>query len=293
MKMQFNDSLRRCPACKYTTNVYATKCPNDGSVLYMEHELAVPPELFQPLFRGEMRSLFLRNDRQFAAGEVLRIREVIKGNSLGNDLVMSISHVQAGKYDHVQMGIPEGFCIMSLKRSSPLSATVLCKKFDPAAGTCSVWAHLQPHKTDCKGNWLTCGAIEGKPDAPLEYFQNMGINAVDSFMTEIVCAARNYLCGMIHQAMNAELDLDDENVMDDPRYVEIEDGDAEEMRDFCEALVRNTLRMLGFPIADMDLSMRHELERPDEEYPDFLNKMLRHGSDEETVRKPAAQDEDD
>jgi hypothetical protein len=138
----------------------------------------------------------------------------------------------------------------------------LCTRYDPLNKTCSL--HGQPYPNDCSGNWLTCGAAEGKPDAPIGYFIGMGIDAVNTFTAEIVCQARDYLCGMFLEAMNPDLDLDDPEAMGDPDFVDIEDGNAEEIRDACEAVVRNTLRAVGFPIADMDAAFKHELELPHE-----------------------------
>ena len=173
----------------------------------------------------------------------------------------------------------------------------LCTRYDPMKKTCALHVRpgVKPSPNDCGGNWLICGAQEGKPDAPLEYFKDMGIDGIDTFLADACYEARNYLGGMFLSAMNAG--LDDPDNTDDPEYREIEDGDAEEIEDALKALARNVLRLFGFPIADMDAAFKHELEMP-ETKDDGLDEVIKETAMEERLEangesEDSVKDDDD
>ena len=104
------DSLRKCPKCKYTTNIYTVRCPNDQSMLYMEHAVKTWPEFFAAARDGLKPFEYRRNDRQYQVGETLRLLEwdpKVKAFT-GNEITRRITYVLAGH------GIQEGFCILGV-----------------------------------------------------------------------------------------------------------------------------------------------------------------------------------
>lgn len=78
----------------------------------VRHELKSWPEPFQAVVRGVKRAEFRRNDRGFARGDHLALREwhPTRGYS-GRCVTVEVTDLTQ---DPV-LGIPEGYCVLSIK----------------------------------------------------------------------------------------------------------------------------------------------------------------------------------
>lgn len=84
-----------------------------------EHELKCWPEYFQAMIDGKKSFEFRKNDRDFKAGERLRLREYRPGHMLSR---YTGRHMMA-VIKSVWMGLPnlsEGYCIMDILVIVPL-----------------------------------------------------------------------------------------------------------------------------------------------------------------------------
>jgi ASC-1-like (ASCH) protein len=80
----------------------------------MTHDLKIWPEYFDPLKDGRKRCEVRNNDRGFAVGDKLLLREwlPLSETYTGRKLVMRVTHILYG----VQAGIRAGYVCMSVLR---------------------------------------------------------------------------------------------------------------------------------------------------------------------------------
>lgn len=85
----------------------------------MIHELKCWPEPFAATCRGEKFHEFRRDDRGFAVGDELILREFNPGGTIegmtnsrysGDVIPVRVTYISRG-----QFGIPDGFCVMSIE----------------------------------------------------------------------------------------------------------------------------------------------------------------------------------
>lgn len=84
------------------------------------HKLKTWPSVFGEIVSGNKTAEFRRNDRDFAAGDELLLKEWdpserigISGAFTGREVRVHVTHIVHGG----QFGIPEHFCMMSIKRA--------------------------------------------------------------------------------------------------------------------------------------------------------------------------------
>lgn len=77
------------------------------------HELKGQPEPFEAAWRNQKTHEFRKNDRGFKVGDVLRLREWLpeEGRYTNREIRAYITYVSRGP----AWGIPEGYCVMSMK----------------------------------------------------------------------------------------------------------------------------------------------------------------------------------
>lgn len=82
----------------------------------MIQELKCWPEPFQAVWDGTKRFEFRKDDREFAVGDLLRLREWDPAiqKLTGRYLQMRVTYLLRGP----AFGIPEGYCCMSLNQIS-------------------------------------------------------------------------------------------------------------------------------------------------------------------------------
>ena len=91
-------------------------CPMDMQGRIMEpaktHELKCWPSSFEPMLKGRKLFEYRPYDRDFQAGDLLRLREwsPVQEKYLNRELQCRIAYVLRGRF-----GVPDGFCIMSLE----------------------------------------------------------------------------------------------------------------------------------------------------------------------------------
>lgn len=85
-----------------------------------EHDLKVWPEYFGPLERGEKTAELRYNDRGFAVGDVLRLREYDpqSGEYTGREIRRTVTHI-------VTQWLGEGYVMMSLDSPAQAEAAAL------------------------------------------------------------------------------------------------------------------------------------------------------------------------
>lgn len=72
------------------------------------HTLKSAPEPFRDVWSGEKHAEYRNNDRGFAVGDLLILKEYVDGNFTGHLIVSRVTHVQDG------YGIPDGFVVLSI-----------------------------------------------------------------------------------------------------------------------------------------------------------------------------------
>jgi hypothetical protein len=77
-----------------------------------KHDLKVTPEHFEALVRGEKRAEVRYDDRGYAAGDVLRLREYESSTNTytGRETAKRITHILRGG----QYGIEPGYVVLSV-----------------------------------------------------------------------------------------------------------------------------------------------------------------------------------
>ena len=80
------------------------------------HDLKTWPEVWQDTYIGLKTAEFRKNDRDFKRGHFLNLREwsPITKTYSGYTLLAEIRHIVYGG----RFGIPEGYCVMSIKLES-------------------------------------------------------------------------------------------------------------------------------------------------------------------------------
>lgn len=92
------------------------------------HELKTWPSVFEAVWDGRKTFEFRRNDRDFAVGDILRLREWdpaihnaagsldewAQSKAYGRELNVRVTYIAHGG----QFGIPEHFCVMSFRKVS-------------------------------------------------------------------------------------------------------------------------------------------------------------------------------
>ncbi len=79
------------------------------------HILKTWPDPFAAVLSGVKRFEFRRNDRNFAVGDILHLREFVPysadgaGGLTGRELVVSVTYILTNGF-----GLPHGYCILSL-----------------------------------------------------------------------------------------------------------------------------------------------------------------------------------
>lgn len=78
------------------------------------HDLKTWPEYFGAIERGEKRFELRKNDRNFQAGDLLRLREWNPSEEkyTGREMTVTVTYLVQGKF-----GIPADLCVMSIARS--------------------------------------------------------------------------------------------------------------------------------------------------------------------------------
>ncbi|MGA9607044.1 MAG: DUF3850 domain-containing protein [Rouxiella badensis] len=57
------------------------------------HELKIKPEHFDPVFSGKKTAELRKNDRDYKAGDLLKLREFLNGDYTGSYVWRRITHV--------------------------------------------------------------------------------------------------------------------------------------------------------------------------------------------------------
>lgn len=80
------------------------------------HELKCLPQHYGAVADGAKRAEIRKDDRGFAAGDSLRLREWNGADYTGREITATISHVlRAGEFE----GLAPGYCMLSLDLSGP------------------------------------------------------------------------------------------------------------------------------------------------------------------------------
>lgn len=80
------------------------------------HELKTWPDAFEAVWRGDKTAEFRRDDRGFAVGDSLWLREWVPSEAryTGRKVVAIITHIAgSGRF-----GIPDGYCMLSFRRGA-------------------------------------------------------------------------------------------------------------------------------------------------------------------------------
>lgn len=81
-----------------------------GEVIKVLHELKITPEYFSAVSSGEKNFEVRRDDRAYAVGDILKLKEY-KGHSFtGNEVTVGISYILRDRNY-----CKEGFCILGIK----------------------------------------------------------------------------------------------------------------------------------------------------------------------------------
>lgn len=73
------------------------------------HDLKCEPIPFFAVFEEKKRAEFRRNDRGFAVGDHIVLKEFKNGQYTRLELMLEITHIQTG------FGIPDGFAMLSFQ----------------------------------------------------------------------------------------------------------------------------------------------------------------------------------
>lgn len=81
----------------------------------MIHELKILPENFQAVWCGAKKAELRRDDRGFAIGDTLVLREWDGEKFTGSGLAVLVTHILR---NCPELGLADGFCILSFRRYS-------------------------------------------------------------------------------------------------------------------------------------------------------------------------------
>lgn len=82
----------------------------------MTHELKILPEYFDEVAIRRKTFEIRKNDRDYQVGDCLILKEWYRGKYTGRELKRYVSYIYHGDGTY---GLPEGFCVMSIKTSLP------------------------------------------------------------------------------------------------------------------------------------------------------------------------------
>ena len=85
----------------------------------MTHELKILPEYFEPVSLYHKTFEIRKNDRNYHVGDKLILKEWYRGKFTGRQVERWASYIYHGDGTY---GLPEGFCVMALKRSEPMKS---------------------------------------------------------------------------------------------------------------------------------------------------------------------------
>lgn len=80
------------------------------------HELKILPEYYEEVALYRKTFEIRRNDRDYQVGDKLILKEYYKGKYTGREVTRYVSYIYHGDGTY---GLPEGFCVMSIKSSQP------------------------------------------------------------------------------------------------------------------------------------------------------------------------------
>ena len=80
------------------------------------HELKILPEYFEAVALRTKTFEIRRNDRDYQVHDKLILKEWWRGKYTGREIVRYVSYIYHGDGTY---GLPEGYCVMSLKNSLP------------------------------------------------------------------------------------------------------------------------------------------------------------------------------
>jgi len=77
------------------------------------HELKIWPLFYKSVVQGSKTAEYRYNDRGFADGDALILKEYEMGNRgyTGREVKVLVTHILFGG----MFGVPEGYCVMSIK----------------------------------------------------------------------------------------------------------------------------------------------------------------------------------
>ena len=83
------------------------------------HELKILPEYYDAVRCGNKRFEIRKNDRDYQVGDKLILKEWYRGKFTGRQVERWVSYIYHGDGTY---GLPEGFCVMALKRSESMKS---------------------------------------------------------------------------------------------------------------------------------------------------------------------------
>ena len=83
----------------------------------MIHELKCWPDRFKDIFNGNKTFEYRRNDRGYAIGDLLLLKEYHphQGRCTGEEICVQVCYVLDGKVAPPEFGLPEDYCIMGIQ----------------------------------------------------------------------------------------------------------------------------------------------------------------------------------
>lgn len=85
----------------------------------MTHELKILPEYFEAVATYKKTFEIRKNDRNFNVGDKLILKEWYHGRYTGREVERWVSYIYHGDGT---FGLPDGYCVMAVKRSAPMKA---------------------------------------------------------------------------------------------------------------------------------------------------------------------------
>lgn len=84
----------------------------------MKHELKIAPEYYQAVWNHKKNFELRKDDREYAVGDILVLREWADGDYTGSAIVRTVCYIlrNCKKY-----GLADGYCILGLAPYEPYS----------------------------------------------------------------------------------------------------------------------------------------------------------------------------
>ena len=83
------------------------------------HELKILPQYFQEVWDGKKTFELRKDDRNYAVGDKLVLREYSNGKYTGSAIEVVVTHILRNCPEY---GLANGYCILSIRRHSDLMA---------------------------------------------------------------------------------------------------------------------------------------------------------------------------